>query len=135
MNDLSEILLCPAILIYALILGTVFVFVLDIAICLLGDMKPTTLEKGFRKGKVPPWLTGLVERYVIAIVVAIYPSQAYIVAGGWMTLKIAVNWGKPETDQKKETDRPKALRALLLGLVSMALAVTGGLVCAGIVHW
>ena len=73
---------------------------------------------------VPGWLTGFIERGVFTFLVAYGLEDVGTLMAGWLALKLASNWNRPE--MKGEGASAFALAALLLGLVSMALAMLGG---------
>ena len=76
--------------------------------------------------RVPPWLTGVMERLFFTVVVAFDISGAAIAMIGWITLKLATNWNRPGT-QSQERWSAWAFSALIGGLVSMLFALLGGL--------
>ena len=89
----------------------------------LGD-KP---QLGSRR--VPPWLTGVVERLFFTTLVGLGVQGAAPAAIGWLALKLATNWNHPDWKDKPEA-RSHALLALLAGLLSLLIAVVGGLIAS-----
>jgi hypothetical protein len=92
--------------------------------------KPPRADPG-----VPGWLTGFVERLFFTILVGVDVTGASTVAIaglmlGWMGLKLASNWNRPE--QKDPIIRVYAFCALLAGLLSMLFAFVGGWICSGV---
>ena len=79
--------------------------------------------------RVPPWLTGAVERLFFTVLVGLEVSGAPAAMIGWLALKLATNWNHPDWKDKPDA-RTFAFSALLAGLVSMLFALLGGLVCA-----
>lgn len=89
------------------------------------DLPPSTWEPDPR---IPSWATGLIERLFFTLAVAFDVSGAATAMMVWIAIMMAANWnrlGKP--------DAPGALSAALGGLVSMLFALTGGLICRGVV--
>ena len=80
--------------------------------------------------RVPPWLTGVVERLVFCVLVGLDVPGAATAMMGWLALKLATNWNRKDMETNAKA-RPFALTALLAGLVSMLFAAIGGLVCRG----
>lgn len=87
-------------------------------------------------GGVPSMLTGLIERAFFAPVVGAGVFGLVIPAMlGWLTLKMAANWGRTPPASENSPDHTsraqRSIKALLCGLVSMGFAALGGLICAG----
>lgn len=80
--------------------------------------------------RVPPWLTGAVERTFFTVLVGLEVAGTPTAMIGWLALKLATNWNHPEWKDQPNA-RTFALTALLGGLVSMFFALIGGMVCAG----
>lgn len=80
--------------------------------------------------RLPPWLTGVVERLIFAIFVATNTPSVAPAMIGWLALKLAANWNHPLWNQEPDA-RTFAMTALLAGLVSMACAFVGGLIASG----
>jgi hypothetical protein len=85
--------------------------------------------------RVPPQLTGLVERFFFTVLVGLDTTGAAIIPivglmFVWLGLKMASNWNRPE--QKDPTTRASAFASLLAGLVSMMFALVGGGICSGL---
>jgi hypothetical protein len=80
--------------------------------------------------RVPPWITGVVERLVFATLVGLNVPGAATAMMGWLALKLATNWNRKDMDENPKA-RPFAFTALLAGLVSMLFAAVGGLICSG----
>jgi hypothetical protein len=78
--------------------------------------------------RIPPEVTGLVERSFFTIVVGVNLTGASTAMIGWLALKMATNWNHPDWKDKPEA-RSFAFSALLSGLVSMGFATLGGLIC------
>jgi hypothetical protein len=80
---------------------------------------------------VPPWLTGVIERLVFAPAFVLAPSDAATGAIAWLTLKLAANWQQQlatgEDRSYRRDHRRRGVRALLLGLLSLAIAAAFGL--------
>jgi hypothetical protein len=78
-----------------------------------------------KKG-VQPWLMGLIERLVFAPAFLLSPDRAATGAFAWLALKLAANWqhqpAADETGEQRRDHRRRAVRALLLGLLSLAIA-------------
>lgn len=92
----------------------------------LGD-KPNPKNRDIKR--VPPWITGTVERLVFTVFIGsgIEAAPAMI---GWLALKLATNWNRDDWNNNPKT-RPFAFTALLAGLISMLFAALGGLICKG----
>jgi hypothetical protein len=93
--------------------------------------KVSGLPAGKPKPHVPAWLSGVVERGVFACAIAAVGLDGSLIAamGGWMALKLATNWNRdPWTDEEKSDKlrKERGFRALLVGLVSLAMAAFGG---------
>ena len=93
----------------------------------LGD-KPN--PKGNEIKRVPPWLTGLTERLVFTILIALQITGTAPAMIAWLALKLVTNWNKNIWDNDPKA-QPFAFTALLGGLVSMLFAAIGGQICAG----
>ncbi len=79
-----------------------------------------TVKEGERR--VPPLLTGMIERLFFTLVIALQLSGAAISMIGWLTLKMVTNWNRPG----KDYNHMAAFAALLAGMVSMMFAILGG---------
>jgi hypothetical protein len=79
--------------------------------------------------RVPPWLTGTLERLFFTVLLAANVSGVPTAMVGWLGLKFATNWNRPGAPDLA-TSRAFAMSALLAGLISMLFAVWGGLICA-----
>src|SRR5215472_8427682 len=90
----------------------------------LGD-KPKSQAK-----RVPPRLTGVVERLVFALFVAFDLSGAVPAMMGWLAIKLASNWNRKDIESHANT-RAFTFSALLAGLISMLFAALGGLISNG----
>ena len=80
--------------------------------------------------RVPPWITGVVERAVFATLIGLGVPGAATAMMGWLALKLATNWNRKDIEGNAKA-RPFAFTALLAGLVSMLFAAIGGAVCHG----
>jgi hypothetical protein len=80
--------------------------------------------------RVPPWVTGVVERTIFAVLVGLNVPSAATAMMGWLALKLATNWNRKDMETNAKA-RPFAFTALLGGLVSMFFAALGGMVCSG----
>jgi hypothetical protein len=58
----------------------------------LGD-KPKPKTK-----RVPPWLTGFVERFVFAVLVGLDTAGAATAMMGWLAIKLASNWNRKDME-------------------------------------
>jgi len=87
---------------------------------------------------VPPWLTGLIERFVFFLMVAFNMPATPVTMMAWLGIKLAANWNrsvstppkKAEQDAIAEAERKRAqgaIAAAVLGLLSMGFALIGGL--------
>jgi len=93
----------------------------------LGE-KPRTHDIAI--ARVPPWLTGAIERLFFTVLVGSNVSGVPTAMIGWLALKLATNWNRPGSPDVSTT-RAFALSALLAGLLSMLFALWGGFICAG----
>lgn len=84
---------------------------------------------GTNSGKgVPGILTGGIERAIFAPAFVLVPEQAATGAFAWLTLKLAANWQQhPAKGEIRRDHRRRAVRALLLGFLSLAIAAAFGL--------
>jgi hypothetical protein len=94
---------------------------------------------GSSSGKgVPPLLMGVIERLIFAPAFVLAPRDAATGAFAWLTLKMAANWqqqlGKDEDKSHRRGHRRRAVRALLLGLLSLAIAAASGLLFRVALH-
>ena len=83
---------------------------------------------------VPPWLLGMLERLFFTVVIAFQVPGAAVAMMVWLTVKMAVNWNRPQAPSNGEdwTRRSRrAMSALLAGLVAMGFALIGGLIVRG----
>lgn len=79
--------------------------------------------------RVPPWLTGGLERLFFTLLVAFDVSGTPTAMIGWLALKLATNWNRPDYEDKVKA-RSFAFSGLVAGLLSMFLALLGGQICA-----
>lgn len=93
----------------------------------LGD-KPKPKDKDIKR--VPPWLTGAVERLVFTVFIAVEIAGTAPAMIGWLALKLVTNWNRDDWNNNPKA-RPFAFTALLAGLISMLFAALGGLICTG----
>lgn len=91
----------------------------------LGD-KPALPEPLKR---VPSWLTGALERLFFTLLVAFNVSGTPTAMVGWLALKLATNWNRPDLEDKVQA-RSFAFSGLIAGLLSMLFALVGGRICA-----
>ena len=91
------------------------------------------------EGKVPPWLTGGVERFFFTLLIALnLPNVDTVTAMlGWMALKMATHWHRPDdttdpSDPEVSRRKDYAFSALLAGLMSMTFALIGGYMCLSV---
>lgn len=82
--------------------------------------------------RVPPWLTGIVERSFFYLLTVLNVQNLPTAMMAWLGLKLATNWNHPS--QNAQEGRPRALLALLAGLVSLAFAYVGGAMSVGQWH-
>ncbi|WP_148662481.1 hypothetical protein [Paraburkholderia phytofirmans] len=80
--------------------------------------------------RIPPWLTGLVERIFFVILVATKVDGVPGAMIGWLAIKLAVNWQKLDPE-KEESAQTRGLLALLTGAVSLTVAYIGGRILSG----
>ncbi|TKD44795.1 hypothetical protein [Azotobacter chroococcum] len=90
----------------------------------LGE-KPLLLDNPKR---VPPWLTGAMERLFFTILVALNISGTPAAMIGWLGLKVATNWNHPDYKDNPKA-RSFAFSGLLAGLLSLLVAFVGGRIC------
>lgn len=100
----------------------------------LGVLREWVGVNSDRRTRVPGWLTGLVERLFFTLVVAFEMNGAVPAMIGWITLKMVSNWNSPQGGDAKDEATWRALRnnrfsALIAGLVGVAFAMVGGLIC------
>ena len=91
----------------------------------LGD-KPRTHD--IAVARVPPWLTGMIERLFFSVLIGAGVSGVPTAMIGWLALKFATNWNHPGW-KEVSTSRTFAFSALLGGLLSMLFRVLGGFIC------
>ena len=82
--------------------------------------------------RVPPWLTGAIERGFFTTLVAFNVPGTAPAMMGWLAIKLATNWNHPDWKEKAGA-RTQGLLALLGGLISMLAAVFGGFICSGVI--
>ena len=83
--------------------------------------------------RIPPWVTGTVERLVFTIFVGINAAAAPTAMIAWLALKLATNWNHPQWHSDPQT-RIFAFSALLAGLISLTCAYVGGLIANGQIY-
>lgn len=81
--------------------------------------------------RVPPWLTGVIERGFFTVLVAYDVSGAATAMMAWMGLKLATNWNRVGNTQSPELWSAWAFSALIGGIVSLLFAVLGGFIWGG----
>ena len=80
--------------------------------------------------RVPPWVTGFVERFVFAVLIGLDVPGSATAMMGWLALKLATNWNRKDIENSPSA-RPFAFTALLAGLISMMFAALGGMIASG----
>ena len=80
--------------------------------------------------RVPGWLTGVVERGVFFMLIALSLSGVVEAGMGWLALKLAANWQRYDIKELPSA-HTRALLALLAGLISLAFAYLGGAIASG----
>lgn len=90
--------------------------------------KPNPKNRNIKR--VPPWITGTVERLVFAVFIGSDIAGTAPAMIGWLALKLATNWNRDDWNNNPKA-RPFAFTALLAGLVSMLFAALGGFICKG----
>lgn len=115
-------------LIFAIIIGGIgtglFLYVLRGALGLGPKPKEKTIKR------VPPWLTGIVERLVFVVLVGLDIAGTAPAMMGWLAIKLATNWNRKDMETVTSA-RPFSFTALLAGLISMLFATLGGMICRG----
>ncbi len=88
-----------------------------------------------RTSRIPPWLTGFVERTFFVILIANSTNLDNIPEAmiGWLAIKLALNWEKFDPEENP-TAQTRGLLALLTGAISLALAYIGGAIISGIIY-
>lgn len=89
------------------------------------DKSPPALTK-----RVPPWLTGTIERLFFTTLVGANIDGFPTAMMAWLALKLASNWNHSDVEGHPDA-RAFAISALLAGIVSMLCALLGGLIIAG----
>lgn len=79
--------------------------------------------------RVPPWLTGTIERLFFTVLVGTNVDGFPTAMMAWLALKLASNWNHRDVEGHPDA-RAFALSALLAGVVSMLCALLGGLIIA-----
>src|SRR2546428_461340 len=80
--------------------------------------------------RVPPWLTGAVERLAFAVFVGLELRGTATAMMGWLAIKLAANWNRKDME-RVDAARPFSFTALLAGLISMVFAALGGMIACG----
>lgn len=88
------------------------------------DKSPQALAK-----RVPPWLTGTIERLFFTVLVGANVDGFPTAMMAWLALKLASNWNHKDVEGHPDA-RAFAISALLAGIVSMLCALVGGLIIA-----
>lgn len=83
--------------------------------------------------RIPPWLTGLVERSFFVILVATQVEGIPEAMIGWLAIKLAVNWQKLDSEKNPDA-QTRGLLALLCGAISLAFAYVGGAILSGVIY-
>tara|TARA_R110002111_G_scaffold189680_4_gene254960 strand:- start:289 stop:717 length:429 start_codon:yes stop_codon:yes gene_type:complete len=85
---------------------------------------------------ISPRLVGIIECLFFTLAVAFDMNGVIVAMVGWITVKMAANWGSRNVPEGMSGDREDfRLSALLGGLVSMGFALVGGLICRGSIWW
>jgi len=85
-------------------------------------------------GRIPPDMTGTLERIFFTLMVAFDISGTATAMIAWMALKMTAHWNSPEAAKMGSGDREIVTRrfsALITGMVSLTIAVIGGLTWKG----
>ncbi|MDP2787225.1 MAG: hypothetical protein Q8O79_04020 [Pseudomonadota bacterium] len=83
--------------------------------------------------RIPPWLTGLVERSFFVVLVATRVEGVPEAMIGWLAIKLAVNWQKLDPDKNPDA-QTRGLLALLSGAISLVCAYVGGAIISGVIY-
>ncbi|HXE67479.1 MAG TPA: hypothetical protein VN630_10570 [Rhodanobacteraceae bacterium] len=75
--------------------------------------------------RVPPWLTGVIERSFFFLILMLGVSGVVEAMMGWLALKLAANWQRYDINQMPSA-HTRAVLALAAGLVSLAFVFIGG---------
>lgn len=83
-----------------------------------------------RRGRLPPYVTGLFERTLAFVVVATSFPDFQNILLAWLAAKAAANWNREEPPESKLQERyvyrSRSIMALMLGIVSVAMGIVGG---------
>ncbi len=79
-----------------------------------------------RRGSVPGWITGLLERTFFTLATAVSPPATIPAMIGWLGVKLAANWQRAKPT---EATRSAAFLAVAVGLLAMLFSLLGGLLC------
>ena len=85
------------------------------------------------KEGVPGWLMGLVERTFFVLIIAFEVSGAAPAMIAWIALKTAINWQRRGIGDELVSWIRETQASVLTSLVSMLMALPGGLICRGII--
>jgi hypothetical protein len=75
--------------------------------------------------RIPPGLTGVIERLVFLMLVATRLEDIGSAMMGWLAIKLASNWQRYNPENEPSAPM-RALLAALAGLISLAFAYLGG---------
>jgi hypothetical protein len=88
--------------------------------------------------RIPPSLTGHIERLLFTLIVAFDISGTAPAMIAWVALKMAANWNSPEAQLEGTGEKPTArevlnrrFSALLTSAVSLIVVVIGGTIALG----
>lgn len=115
----------------ALLGGGIAAWVFSVTSIRLFDL-PSKPKKA--PNRIPPWLTGLVERSFFVTLIANSTNLDGIPEAmiGWLAIKLAINWQKLDA-QKYPEAQTRGLLALLTGAISLAFAYIGGAIISGVI--
>jgi hypothetical protein len=88
-------------------------------------------EEEEREIQVPPWLTGVFERYmtVALVVVGLDSASLGAVVLAWMGAKLAANWQRrvaTDSTLDDEKVRARTIVALMTGVLSLGIGIIAG---------
>lgn len=98
---------------------------------LLAKIDAWTPDKGYdERAFIQPMLTGLVERAVFCVLVAIWAPGFGVALFAWIAAKLAAGWGRSKV--ANASHRAITMAGLQVSLVSIAFGVLAGLATR---HW
>lgn len=92
--------------------------------------RSNNVDKPEGEKKVPPYLTGLIERAFFTVAIGFNVPAVAPAMIGWIAVKMASHWTRSNTEHGPDS-RFLVFSALLAGLVSMFFALIGGLIARG----